>query len=221
MCGITGFWSRTPLSTDSARARLETMRDTMCHRGPDDAGTWIEGSLAFGHRRLSIVDLSPLGHQPMANATGRFTICYNGEVFNFGALRDELSALGHTFRGGSDTEVMLAAFDEWGVADAVTRFVGMFAFSVWDAKLATLHLVRDRLGIKPLFIGRTRSGDLAWGSEMKSLMAYPGFERRIDPDAAAAFMRFAYVPSPKSIFTHAMKLPPGHMLTWHDGQTTL
>ena len=204
------------------RERVEAMREAIRFRGPDDAGVWIDGPRAFGHRRLSIVDLSPLGHQPMKSANGRYTICFNGEVFNFGALRDELVACGHRFRGGSDTEVMLAAFEEWGVLSAVTRFVGMFAFAVWDAKLATLHLVRDRLGIKPLFVGRTPEGDLIFASELKALMAYPGFRRRMDPEAISAFLRYSYVPAPQSIFTDAIKLLPGHMLSltgpnqlWH------
>ncbi|HET7189743.1 MAG TPA: asparagine synthase (glutamine-hydrolyzing) [Gemmatimonadaceae bacterium] len=213
MCGIAGFWARQALGGDVARGRLEAMRDTMCHRGPDDAGTWIDGAVAFGHRRLSIVDLSPLGHQPMTSPDGRFTICFNGEVFNFQALRDELAARGHAFRGGSDTEVMLAAFTEWGVVPALERFVGMFAFAVWDARERALHLVRDRMGIKPLFVGRTPSGDVVFASELKALMAYPGFERRIDPDAVAAYLRYSYVPSPQSIFLGARKLQPGHVLT--------
>jgi asparagine synthase (glutamine-hydrolysing) len=212
MCGIAGFWSHRQLSGDDARTRLVAMRDAISNRGPDDAGIWIDGPIAFGHRRLSIVDLSPLGHQPMASADGRFTLCFNGEVFNFRALRDELAARGHGFRGGSDTEVMLAAFTEWGVVAAVRRFVGMFAFSVWDAKEATLFLVRDRLGIKPLFVGRTPSGDLVFGSELKALVAYPRFERRIDPESVAAFLRYSYVPSPGTIFVDAMKLPPGHVM---------
>jgi asparagine synthase (glutamine-hydrolysing) len=214
MCGINGFWSNRPLLADEARQRLEAMRDTMCHRGPDDAGAWVHGPIAFGHRRLSIVDLSPLGHQPMDGAGGRFTLCFNGEVFNFLRLREELVALGHSFRGGSDTEVMLGAFLQWGVVAAVERFVGMFAFSLWDDHDKVLYLVRDRLGIKPMFVGRTPAGDLIFGSELKSLMGYPGFQRRIDPDAAAAFMRFAYVPAPQSILQNAMKLPAGHVMTF-------
>lgn len=213
MCGISGFWSRTDLAPDDARARLEKMRDTMYHRGPDDAGSWLLRRLAFGHRRLSIVDLSPLGHQPMSSSGGRYTICFNGEIFNFLTLRDELASLGHSFAGGSDTEVMLAAFVEWGVQDAVTRFVGMFAFAVWDGSEQVLHLVRDRMGIKPLFIGRTTSGDIVFASELKALMGYPGIERRIDSGAAAAFVRFAYVPAPQSILVGVMKLLPGHIVS--------
>ena len=189
------------------------MRDTMCHRGPDDAGSWLQGRLAFGHRRLSIVDLSPLGHQPMSGAGGRYTICFNGEIFNFLVLRDELAARGHSFAGGSDTEVMLAAFLEWGVHAAVTRFVGMFAFAVWDESEHVLHLVRDRMGIKPLFVGRTAAGDIVFASELKGLMGYPGMERRIDSSAAAAFLRFAYVPAPQSILAGVVKLLPGHILS--------
>ena len=214
MCGIAGCWLRGTSRDDALRARVESMRDAIRYRGPDDAGVWTSGALAFGHRRLSIVDLSPLGHQPMTSPEGRFTICFNGEIFNFQSLRDELTALGHSFRGGSDTEVMLAAFSEWGVRDAVGRFVGMFAFAVWDAREARLHLVRDRLGIKPLFVGRTTSGDLLFGSELKALMAVPDFQRRIDATAAAAFIRFAYVPTPQSIFTDAMKVPPGHVMSF-------
>ena len=213
MCGINGFWSRAQLTPGDARSRVEHMRDTMCHRGPDDAGSWLQGRLAFGHRRLSIVDLSPLGHQPMSGAGGRYTICFNGEIFNFLVLRDELAARGHSFAGGSDTEVMLAAFLEWGVHAAVTRFVGMFAFAVWDESEHVLHLVRDRMGIKPLFVGRTAAGDIVFASELKGLMGYPGMERRIDSSAAAAFLRFAYVPAPQSILAGVVKLLPGHILS--------
>ncbi len=210
------------MEEDQLRQRVTAMRDAIRTRGPDDAGVWIAEQLAFGHRRLSILDLSPLGHQPMSSHDGRFTICFNGEVFNFGPLRDELCERGHRFRGGSDTEVMLAAFCEWGVVPSLSRFVGMFAFAVWDAREEELHLVRDRLGIKPLFVGRTPDGDLLFGSELKALMAYPGFRRRIDPDAAAAFMRFSYVPAPQSIFTDAIKLLPGHVLSLKSaGQTWL
>ncbi len=212
MCGIAGFWSNRSLLPDEMRARMVAMRDAIEHRGPDDAGIWVHDALAFGHRRLSIVDLSPLGHQPMTSPDGRFTICFNGEVFNFIALRDELGKLGHAFRGGSDTEVMLAAIAQWGVVAAVQRFVGMFAFSLWDERDRALYLVRDRVGIKPLYVGRTSAGDLLFGSELKALMAYPGFERKINPDAAAAYVRYAYVPGPDSIFVDAIKLLPGHVM---------
>ena len=212
MCGITGVWARRPAGADEMRRIVDTMRDAIAHRGPDDAGSWVEGPVAFGHRRLSIVDLSALGHQPMTSPDGRFVICYNGEVYNFIALREELRAYGHSFRGGSDTEVMLAAFTEWGVRDAVQRFIGMFAFAVWDTREQALYLVRDRLGIKPLYVGRTADGDLLFGSELKALMAHPRFRRRVAPGAFADYLRYTYVPSPASMFADAMKLAPGHWM---------
>jgi len=194
------------------RLVVEAMRDAIAHRGPDDAGTWIEGSIAFGHRRLSIVDLTVLGRQPMTSPDGRFVICYNGEVYNFIALREELRARGHAFRGGSDTEVMLAAFTEWGVRAATQRFVGMFAFALWDTREKALYLVRDRLGVKPLYVGRTTDGDLLFGSELKALMAHPRFSRRVAPGAVSDYLRYTYVPSPACVFADAMKLAPGHWM---------
>ncbi len=191
---------------------VTTMRDAIAHRGPDDAGSWVDGPVAFGHRRLSIVDLSALGHQPMTSPDGRFVICYNGEVYNFIALREELREHGHTFRGGSDTEVMLAAFMQWGVRGAVQRFIGMFAFALWDTQERALYLARDRVGIKPLYVGRTADGDLLFGSELKALMAHPRFSRRVAPAAFGDYLRYTYVPSPACIFADAMKLAPGHLL---------
>ncbi len=210
MCGIVGVWRRAAAADPALVAR---MRDTLQYRGPDDAGLWCEGPVGFGHRRLSIVDLSPLGHQPMEGEDGRFVICYNGEVFNFGELRRELEARGRRFRGHSDTEVMLAAFGEWGVHAAVGRFVGMFAFALWDRQERALHLVRDRIGIKPLYVGRTRGGDLLFASELKALAEHPEFSRRIDVAAAAEFVRYGYVPAPLSIYRDAAKIEPGHILT--------
>lgn len=194
------------------RRLVEGMRDAITHRGPDDAGSWVDGAVAFGHRRLSIVDLSALGHQPMASPDGRYVICYNGEVYNFLTLREELRARGHAFRGGSDTEVMLAAFSEWGVQAAVRRFIGMFAFALWDTREQALYLVRDRLGIKPLYVGRSAAGGLLFGSELKALMAHPGFSRRVAPDALGDYLRYTYVPSPRCMFADAMKVPPGHWM---------
>jgi asparagine synthase (glutamine-hydrolysing) len=217
MCGIVGLWCRTSVASEAV---VERMRDSLAYRGPDDAGLWCEGPVGFGHRRLSIVDLSPLGHQPMEGADRRYVICFNGEVFNFAALRQELEALGHRFAGHSDTEVMLAAFSAWGVREAVGRFIGMFAFAVWDRQAQALHLVRDRLGIKPLYVGRTQAGDLLFASELKALAAHPAFSRRTSVDAAAQFLRHGYVPAPLSIYQDAVKLEPGHLLTLSspDGQ---
>src|SRR5687768_4730439 len=164
MCGFAGLYTRRSETTDELRASVERMGRTIAHRGPDDSGTWCEPArgVAFAFRRLSIIDLSALGHQPMHSGSGRYTIMFNGEVFNFRDLRRELLARGASFRGHSDTEVILAAFEEWGVANALPRFVGMFAMAVWDAKLAALTLVRDRLGIKPLFV-YAKSGLVTFG----------------------------------------------------------
>lgn len=143
MCGITGYWSGS-INIEDMGAIVQQMSTTLHHRGPDDGGTWIDKSagLALGHRRLSIVDLSPQGHQPMQSANGRYVLVFNGEIYNFSDLRQQLIALYHTFKGNSDTEVMLAAFCEWGVRRAVEKFVGMFAFAVWDRQEQTLTLTR-------------------------------------------------------------------------------
>ncbi len=156
MCGIAGLIDPTLRGDPEGLDRLATsMGDRLAHRGPDDAGTWVDArwGVGLGHRRLSIVDLSPLGHQPMASADGRYVITFNGEIYNFPALRDELEGRGHRFRGHSDTEVLLAAIDAWGLDGALRRANGMFALAVWDAETRTLHLARDRLGEKPLYYG--------------------------------------------------------------------
>lgn len=214
MCGLAGVLTTTTES-DGALARVvEAMCACIAHRGPDDTGTWIapDCGIALGFRRLSIIDLSEAGHQPMRSASGRYTLVFNGEVYNFAELRRELEALGVGFRGHSDTEVILAAFERWGIEPALGRFVGMFAMAVWDAATRRLSLVRDRLGIKPLFYMR-REGLLIFGSELKALMAHPEFDRALDPDAIGEYLRYLYVPAPRTIFRHARKLLPGHVLT--------
>jgi len=218
MCGIVGFW-QSGYDADTARRVLTDMECALKHRGPDDSGIWFEPQvgLGFGHRRLSIVDLSPEGHQPMASASGRFTICFNGEVFNFGSLMEELQRLGHRFRGHSDTEVMLAAFEQWGLEASVKRFVGMFAFALWDAQERTLHLVRDRLGIKPLYYG-WQQGVLLFGSELKGLRAHPAFHADVDRDALALFLRHGYIPAPHTIYQGIRKQQPGTILTLREGR---
>ena len=194
------------------------MADTLGHRGPDGRDAWgdAQAGIGLGHRRLAIIDLSETGAQPMHSADGRYVISYNGEVYNFRQLRRELEPRGHAFRGTSDTEVMLAAISEWGIAKAVERFVGMFAFAVFDRQARALHLVRDRLGIKPLNWTLT-DGLLLFGSELRALMAHPAFRPEIDREAASAFLRYSYVPAPATIFRNVQKLPPGLMLTMQAG----
>jgi asparagine synthase (glutamine-hydrolysing) len=218
MCGIAGFWLSTSVRTDEARGQLQAMADAIRHRGPDDAGYWYqaESGMGLAHRRLAIVDLSAEGHQPMSSASGRYVICFNGEVYNFAEIRRELeqsNQLLRPFRGHSDTEVMLAAIDAWGLERAVQRFVGMFAFALWDDKQRVLHLVRDRLGIKPLYVATLPSG-LFFGSELKALTAVRQFPREIDRTALAEYVQFSCVPAPKSIYTCARKLLPGTIQTF-------
>jgi asparagine synthase (glutamine-hydrolysing) len=214
MCGITGFWAKPESSDATLRTRIASMTETLQHRGPDDAGVWTdaESGAALGFRRLAIVDLSPRGHQPMTSESGRFEIIYNGEVYNFASLRRELDQLGHRFRGGSDTEVILAAVEEWGLKAAVQRFVGMFAIALWDRELRQLHLVRDRLGIKPLYYGWF-GGTFLFGSELKAIAAHPAFRAEIDRDALTLYLRHGYVPSPYGIYEGVSKLPPGCILS--------
>lgn len=208
MCGIAGFLA----SGDErpGRALLEAMGRGMAHRGPDGDGAWLspDGRTGLAHRRLAILDLSPAGAQPMTSPDGRLTISFNGEVFNYREIRDELKGLGRDFRSDSDTEVMLAAIDQWGLDAAVSRFIGMFAFALWDEREGTLSLVRDRLGIKPLYLA-SAPGLTLFSSELKGIMACPGFSREIDRDALQYFLEFQYVPIPYSIFRDARKVPPG------------
>ena len=212
MCGIAGFIGK-PGAALSPVAQVKAMTDAMPHRGPDDAGAWMDEThgVALGHRRLSILDLSPEGHQPMASASGRFQMVFNGEVYNFAELRQRLEGLGHAFRGHSDTEIMLAAFEQWGIQEAVAEFVGMFAFAVWDREAATLFLVRDRLGIKPLYYGEV-GGRLAFASELKALRSLPGFAATLSRAAITEFLRLSYVPAPLTIYEGIRKLRPGHLL---------
>ncbi len=175
--------------------------------------------MALGFRRLAIVDLSPNGHQPMQAESGRYVIVFNGEIFNFAALRRELEAVGHHFRGGSDTEVILAAVEEWGLTAAVQRFVGMFAIALWDRQERELHLVRDRLGIKPVYYGWF-GGTFLFGSELKALAAHPDFVPEIDRDALTLYLRHGYVPAPYAIYKRVAKLPPGCILTLRSADHT-
>ena len=194
------------------------MAAAISHRGPDDEGFFQDpdAPLLLGHRRLSILDLSPEGHQPMMSASGRYTIVFNGEIYNFQDIRAELKAMGIRFRGRSDTEVMLAAFDRWGVVPALKRFNGMFAVALWDRAERTLHLVRDRLGKKPLYVGR--AGDaLVFASELKALRAHPDFTPAINREALTLYMRYACVPAPYSIYQGVWQLLPGTHLSLKAG----
>lgn len=212
MCGIAGFWGYGGLKTDAVQDVALRMADTIRHRGPDDCGVWREDSaqLALVHRRLSIVDLSPAGHQPMASASDRYMIVFNGEIYNHLALRTELQneGMAPNWRGHSDTESLLAAFEAWGIEKTLQRVIGMFALALWDRRERMLSLARDRLGEKPLYYG-WQSGTLLFGSELKALKAHPAFKSEIDRDALALMMRHNYIPAPYSIYQGIKKLPPG------------
>jgi asparagine synthase (glutamine-hydrolysing) len=215
MCGIAGFIGPVAASDDAA-AVLTRMTDAIGYRGPDDRGVWLDRELrvGFGHRRLSIVDLSAAGHQPMTSASGRYVITYNGEIYNYEAVRAELlsddPAL--TFRGHSDTEVMLAAFDRWGVRQALAKLNGMFAFALLDRECRQLCLARDRLGEKPLYYARMGDSFL-FGSELKALKQHPAWRADIDRAALASYLRYAYVPGPGSIYKGVCKVRPGGLVT--------
>jgi asparagine synthase (glutamine-hydrolysing) len=215
MCGITGF---IDFKKNYKQKQLEEIAEKMAleikYRGPDDGGTWAdqENGIALGHRRLSIQDLSPLGHQPMKSFSGRYYMVYNGEVYNAPAIRKELEDKNHTFKGGSDTEVMLASFEEWGIEKAVKKFIGMWAFALWDREKKELTLCRDRVGIKPLYWGFQKN-ILFFGSSLKSFRAHPEWNPDLDKDSLASYFRFSYVPAPHSIYNGIHKLKPGTLVT--------
>lgn len=214
MCGIAGVVTWRP--EGGLGEQVERMIAPLLHRGPDDHGVWVDGEcgVGLGHRRLSILDLSPQGHQPMPSASGRYVIAYNGEIYNFAQIRDELVAVGKApqWRGHSDTEILLAAFDAWGVEASLRKTVGMFAIALWDREARTLTLARDRIGEKPLYYGVVR-GQFVFGSELKAIQAAAGGELQVNRNVLAEFMRFSYIPSPKSIYAGISKLAPGHVLT--------
>jgi asparagine synthase (glutamine-hydrolysing) len=211
MCGIAGFW-QTKRGTKPPLEILKEMGTALVHRGPDDSGEFYDSAAGVGlsFRRLAIIDLSPAGHQPMDSASGRYTIIFNGEVYNFEEIRKELGS-GCQWRGHSDTEVMLEAIERWGIESAVKRFVGMFAFALWDRLERKLFLVRDRLGIKPLYYGFV-DGNFVFASELKAIREYPNFEAEIDRGALALYMRHAYVPAPHCIYRGISKLRAGSIL---------
>jgi asparagine synthase (glutamine-hydrolysing) len=217
MCGITGF-IHPGTSSDDLSSRLTTMLKPIHHRGPDDAGTWVdaEHGIALGHQRLSILDLSPAGHQPMASACARYVIVFNGEIYNHLELRLQLEKANQLPSGGwqghSDTETLLACFTAWGVQKTLQASVGMFAFALWDKLDQTLTLARDRIGEKPLYYGWQGAAFL-FGSELKALRANPAFAGQIDWHAASTFLRLNYIPAPSTVYQNLLKLVPGTVLT--------
>lgn len=223
MCGFAGMLKKG-LTKDAAVSILVRMADTLAHRGPDDSGVWadVKAGAGLSYRRLSIIDLSMEGHQPMVSKDGRYVISYNGEIYNFNEIRKDLEKRGLVsgWRGHSDTEVMLEAISAWGLDRAVSVFIGMFAFALWDTQERTLHLVRDRLGIKPLYYGMC--GDaFIFGSELVALKAHPDFRGEIDRDVLSLYLKRNVVPSPYSIYKGVKKLPPGTILTINNfGETS-
>jgi asparagine synthase (glutamine-hydrolysing) len=216
MCGIVGVW-KSDYDRDHLRRDLGNAVASLHHRGPDDSGTWLnESGLALGHTRLSILDLSPLGHQPMVSPDGRFAIVFNGEIYNFAELREQLRSLGHRFSGSGDTEVALAAFGQWG-SDAVSKFIGMFAIALWDEQNRTLELFRDRVGVKPLYY-RWDPDSFCFGSELKALRAFRHWTAGIDFQSLGEFLQYGYVPEHRSIYSGVFKLLPGHRLRLRMGE---
>jgi len=210
MCGIAGIFSRK--SAEYLNSEVTRMIKTMPHRGPDDHGVWLSENIAFGHLRLAIQDLSSKGKQPMQSLSGRYVIAFNGEIYNFIRLRKELTSTGLFFRGGSDTEVVLAAIEHWGLETALKKFEGMFAFSLWDKPDKTLTLCRDRLGEKPLFFGWS-ADDFVWSSELKGITALSNWHNEYRVQSISAYLKYGYVPTPYSIFKNIYKLIPGSYLT--------
>jgi asparagine synthase (glutamine-hydrolysing) len=209
MCGISGIWERNGCSLQHLKRRASAMTQTLSHRGPDDTGVWLskQASIAFGQRRLAIIDLSPMGHQPMVSASGQYAITFNGEIYNFRELRAELERCGVRFRGHSDTEVIVEGFAQWGVKSTIARLNGMFAIAAWDAGERQLFLARDRMGEKPLYWA-IFDGLVLFGSELKALRAHPGWKPSLNRGAIAAFLRHGYVPGPFTIYEDVYKLPP-------------
>jgi asparagine synthase (glutamine-hydrolysing) len=219
MCGIAGLIDFTrSQSNHSLRELSLQMARTMRHRGPDDEGVWADerAGIALAMRRLSILDTSATGHQPMRSQSGRYVLVTNGEIYNFKELREELASCAPTLRflGHSDTEVMLAAFEHWGVNEALSHFNGMFAFALWDRLERVLHLGRDRFGEKPLYYSRTANG-LLFSSELKALRVHPDFKSELDHSAIALFLRYNCIPSPFTIYRGTAKLPPGKLLSFN------
>ena len=219
MCGFTGFLTpNQTLNASQAESTLIKMSNALSHRGPDHQGIWIDSQrgIALGHRRLSIIDLSSQGNQPMHSHCGRYVIAFNGEIYNYLCIRKELESFGVApeWKGCSDTEIMLAAISYWGLLKAISKFVGMFAFALWDKEKNSLHLSRDRIGEKPLYYG-WMGGVLLFGSELKALRKHPAWKGEVDPDTLALFMQYGYVPTPHSIYKNIFKVQPATIATFN------
>jgi asparagine synthase (glutamine-hydrolysing) len=216
MCGIAGFFSSNADTQRLARD-LSAAMSCLSHRGPDDEGVWVGASGAgLGQRRLSIIDLSPRGHQPMTSKDGRYVMVFNGEIYNYDEIRSSLTGFGQALQGAGDAEVILAAFQQWGLS-AVDRFIGMFALALWDERDRTLHLFRDRVGVKPLYYGW--DGQTIWfGSELKALRAFGHWQPKLDRDALCEFLQYGYVASPRSIYSQVRSVPPGTRVEVRAGQ---
>lgn len=216
MCGITGIYSPGKRVEQSV---LSAMTRTLRHRGPDDSGSYIDSKsdVGLGHTRLSIIDLSAKGRQPMSNPNGTVTASYNGEIYNYREIRKELEGKGHRFASDSDTEVVLKSYEQWGM-DCLHRFIGMFALAIWDARKQTLFLARDRAGVKPLYYYR-ENGLFLFASELKSIMKHPAFKGEIDRYGLSLFLRYDYIRSPHTIFQNTFKLEPGHWMSVRKAET--
>ena len=222
MCGIAGFIeAKGGKGPKELLADVNAMTDAILHRGPDSGGHWLsaDNGVGMGFRRLAIIDLTDTGNQPMTSSCDRYVITYNGEIYNYRALRSVLETEGRRLRGQSDTEVMLEGFSAWGVDETLERLIGMFAIALWDKKRKELTLVRDRLGIKPLYFG-LRDGMFVYGSELKSLRAKPGLTGKLDREAMTQYLRFNYVPAPRTIYEGIYKLEPGCVLRFRPGRDT-
>ena len=216
MCGIAGIFD-TQGKRPIDRELLARMTEALWHRGPDDGGYYFSPGTGLGHRRLSIIDLSPLGHQPLFNEDGTICVTFNGEIYNFLELFDRLTGLGHKFRSRCDTEVIVHAWEEWG-EDCVQHFQGMYAFAVWDEPNQTLFLARDRFGEKPLYYAQLDDGQFLFGSELKALLVHPELRRELDPYAISDYFAYGYVPDPRTIYRSVAKLLPAHSLTLRRGK---
>lgn len=225
MCGIVGFWDTQQRSAkEKLQEAVMLMNDALLHRGPDGASNWIDSNLgiALAHRRLAVVDLSASGSQPMISASGRYVISYNGEIYNYLAIKQqlELSGTKPSWRGHSDTEVILAAFETWGIENALQQFVGMFAIALWDRQQQALFLIRDRLGEKPLYYGWCKEY-LLFGSELKALQKHPAWQANIDKDSVKLLLQYNCIPAPYTIYENIYKLEPGCILTVYPNKTSI